>query len=89
MCGKMWGLSIKLVTSLASFWASSTDLRRIQTPQFIRGFRGDETIATAAEFKFELRFLPQLVFWQSLPKDTKALIAESMAELFGPRSGTA
>ena len=41
-----WGLSFQKVTSLASISASSTDLKRIQTPySLFRDFRADKTFA--------------------------------------------
>ena len=55
-----------------------TDLKRIQNSTQMIGFwnfRADKTVlqpvGQAAEFKFESKFKPLLVIWQSLLKDSR------------------
>ena len=83
---------------LASITASSTDVKRIQTPHIsFRDLGADKTfrpIGQAAEFNFESKFkpLPGNVagICQSLPKTIEGLTAKtakSMAELLGQHCG--
>ena len=66
------GLDLTNHEVLSSISASSTDLKRIQTPHSL--FRDLEQIkpfqlvGQAAEFKFESKIEPLPVIWQSLPK---------------------
>ena len=71
-CRAKGGMSIEIVTLLASTSASSTDLERIQTlHSLFIDFGADKSlqlVRQAAELKSESKFEPLLVIWQSLQK---------------------
>ena len=92
----VWWGRVGINSPLFSIQEFSTDLKRIQSPhRLFQGFRADkplQPIGQAAEFKFESKFKPLQIIWQSLPKSRrqfKALTAKSMAELLGQCSSTA
>ena len=63
------GMSVRNLTSLGSDLASVTDLKRYQTPHGLCcDFWGKplQLVGEAAEFKFESKFEPLPVIWQSL-----------------------
>ena len=63
----VWGMSLIKVTSLGSNLASVTDL--IQTPHssccHLGGYKPLQLVGQVAEFKFESKFEPLQVIWQS------------------------
>ena len=63
-------MSLKKVTLLGSNLASVTDLKRIETPHSLccdfGGYKPLQLVGQAAEFKFESKFEPLPVIWQSL-----------------------
>ena len=70
--GHCLGLSIEIVSLLISSKVSSTDLKLIQTPHsFSENYEQTKPLQLAdqaAKFKFESKFKPHPVIWQSLPQ---------------------
>ena len=90
MCyAPMWGMSLRKVTSLGSNLASVTDLKRIETPHSLccdfGGYKTLQLVGQAAEFKFESKFEPLDVIWQSL----RRLFQKTIEGLEGKINGQA
>ena len=68
----VWWMRVDIVWAMSSISAFLTDLKRIQTPRSLFwDFEADkplQPVGQAAEFKFESKFEPLPVIWQSLPK---------------------
>ena len=68
MCGTICGMSIEVVTSLASDLATSTDLILHAVYSVIsEQIKPLQLVGQAAEFKFESKFEPLQEVWLSLP----------------------
>ena len=65
-------MRIDVVSEISSISAFLLDLKRIQTPHSLFGAseqkKPSQPVGQAAELKFESKFEPLLVIWQSLPK---------------------
>ena len=66
------GMSLRNFTLLGPDLESVKDLKRIETPYSLccdfKGYKPLQLVGQAAEFKFESKFEPLPVIWQSLPK---------------------
>ena len=85
----MSAMSLKKASSLGSNLVSVTDLKRIHTPHSLCcDFGSDKTlqlVGQAAEFKFESKFEPLQVIWQSL----RRLFQKTIKGLEGKINGQA
>ena len=69
MATPVWGMSLRNVTSLGSSLASVTDLKEFKLHPFYavisEAIKPLQLIGQAAEFRFECKFEPLAVIWQS------------------------
>ena len=86
-------MSIRNFTTLGSNLASVTDFKKIQTPHsLLLRFRSDkplQLVGQAAEFKFESKFEPLPVIWQSLRRLFQKVIEGLKGKINGQALGAA
>ena len=87
------GMSLRNFTLLGSDLESVKDLKRIETPYSLccdfKGYKPLQLVGQAAEFKFESKFEPLPVIWQSLQRLFQKAIEGLEGKIKGQALGAA
>ena len=91
--GAVLGMSLRKVTSLGSNLASVTDLKRIELHTVYsvisEATKPLQLVGQAAEFRFESKFEPLPVIWQSLQRLFQKVIKALEGKINGQALGAA